>query len=261
MRALVDSYAQAAFGVGDVYTATRIVPDLPADWSVRVLVAIEALARLKNGVVRVTPDDLDIRGNTGDETANLKITALLADKLGEAAPFTMDIVYQEALDPVAALPTPDECIANIETLQANAKISFEPGSATIDAGALDTMDDSAEVLKSCGPIRKEIQGRNASQGREVMNQSLSQARAQSVRNDLRARRVLTSSFSAVGYGEANPIADNGSEEGREANRRIAFVLIRPAPVAVDTETTLESTAQPLQSDATADDAGETREQN
>jgi OmpA-OmpF porin, OOP family len=41
---------------------------------------------------------------------------------------------------------------------------------------------------------------------------------------LQGRRVDISGMTAVGYGEATPIADNDSEAGREANRRIEFVL-------------------------------------
>jgi OOP family OmpA-OmpF porin len=60
-----------------------------------------------------------------------------------------------------------------------------------------------------------------------MNLNLSQARADSVLNGLLARRVLTSNLTAVGYGETRPIADNETEEGREANRRIEFTLVLP----------------------------------
>jgi OOP family OmpA-OmpF porin len=93
------------------------------------------------------------------------------------------------------------------------------------------MDDIAEVLKRCGDLRMEIQGHTDSQGRDIMNQELSEARAQSVLQALRDRRVLTASFTSQGYGETVPIADNKTEEGREANRRIEFVLIRPKPSA------------------------------
>ena len=123
------------------------------------------------------------------------------------------------------------------------KINFEPGSATIDESALSTMDQIAEVLRRCGDLRIEVQGHTDSQGREEMNLALSQARAESVLNELRARRVLTSGFIAKGYGEANPIADNGTEDGREANRRIEFRLIIPKTSIPQGESTLESIAE------------------
>ena len=57
-----------------------------------------------------------------------------------------------------------------------------------------------------------------------MNLRLSQARADAVLNGLLARRVLTSNLTAQGYGETRPIAPNDTEEGRETNRRIEFLL-------------------------------------
>ena len=71
----------------------------------------------------------------------------------------------------------------------------------------------------------EIAGHTDSQGREEMNQSLSQSRAEAVLQALMARRVLTSNLSAKGYGESRPIADNDTEDGREENRRIEFTII------------------------------------
>lgn len=90
-----------------------------------------------------------------------------------------------------------------------------------------------------------------------MNQQLSQARAQSILNELRGRRVPTASFTALGYGETQPIADNDTEEGREENRRIEFRLIRPEPVE-NTETGLDAieteTIEAEQTESTASDA-------
>jgi OOP family OmpA-OmpF porin len=240
LRNVADSYARAAFGTDNVYTATRQVDDLPASWPVRVLTGLEALAQLSNGVVTVTPNTVIVAGNTGTPQASTTIASLLASKLGEAEEFDIRVTYQEELDPVAALPTADDCEVEIAGILRAAKITFEPGSATIDATALGTMDDIAEVLRLCGDIPLEVQGHTDSQGREEMNLNLSQARAQSVLNELRARRVLTASFEARGYGETEPIADNDSEEGREANRRIEFKLLRPKPSAAEGETTLES---------------------
>jgi OOP family OmpA-OmpF porin len=240
LRTVVDSYAKSRFGSDKVYIATRLVDGLPNDWAARVLTGIEALSGLTNGTVRVTPTTLSVRGNTGDEQASRDIASLLATKLGEAQEFEVDVAYLKKLDPIAGIPTPDECEAGINVILDSGKISFEPGSATIDATTLDTLDKIAELLKTCGELQLEIQGHTDSQGREEMNLALSQSRAESVLNELRVRRVPTSLFSAQGYGETQPIQDNGSEDGREANRRIEFRLIRPAPSVTQGETTLES---------------------
>ena len=244
LRNLADSYAKAKFGSDKVYTAARIVDDLPSDWPTRVLSGLDALSKLKNGSVIVSPDAIRVTGNTGNPDAGSQIATLLAGKLGEGQDYDVAVVYQERLDPVLGLPTPEECEAQIGAVIAKGKITFEPGSATIDASALGTMDQIAEILKECGGIALEVQGYTDSQGREEMNLALSQSRAQSVLNELRARRVLTASFVAKGFGEENPIASNGTEEGREANRRIEFRLI---PQETD-ETTLEN----------AEDTGDTK---
>lgn len=240
LRDLTTSFAKARFGSNKVNTATRVVDDLPADWATRVLAGLEALAKLENGSVRVRPDSILLTGNTGNPDASTEISALLAGKLGEGSAFDVNVTYQKQLDPVLGLPSPAECEAEIGTIVAAGKINFEPGSATIDASALGTMDSIAALLKRCGDLGLEIQGYTDSQGREEMNLALSQSRAESVLNELRARRVVTGSFNAKGYGEASPVADNGTEAGREANRRIEFRLTASGDA---TESTLETPAQ------------------
>ncbi|WP_238367994.1 OmpA family protein [Mesobacterium pallidum] len=258
-RTTAESYAKARFGSDIVHMSARVDDMLPTGWQVRVLAAMEALSYLANGAVTVTPDSVTITGNTGIQDARAQIATLLADKLGEGQEFEIDVTYREVLDPISDQPTPEECENAIAAIVAERKINFEPGSATPDAEARAILDDIADVLKQCGQIRLEIQGYTDSQGRESMNLSLSQQRAQSVLNELRNRRVLTSSFTAKGYGEESPIADNGTEEGREANRRIEFHLVRPEPVA-DQQTTLESLAETAQEDAAAEDDGSSAEE-
>ncbi len=243
MREIADSFAKSKFGFERVYTAVRVVPEVPGDWTSRVLTGIEALSIMNNGAVTVTADLVSLSGRSGDPEAGEKAARLMVEKLGDDAGFEIDVTYLEALDPVAALPTPDECEAQIEEIGSARKITFEPGSATIDESALGTMDDIAEVLQQCGSLRLEVQGHTDSQGREEMNLSLSQARAESVLNELRARKVLTSSFVAKGYGEAQPIAENDTEEGREENRRIEFRLIVPEPSVPEGDSALESIAE------------------
>ncbi|MEY8829833.1 OmpA family protein [Sedimentitalea sp. XS_ASV28] len=253
LRNAVDSYARARFGSDGVYTATRLVKDLPQDWPIRVLSGLEALSLLSNGAVIVTPDNVELRGVSTREDASATISGLLSEKLGEAESYDIEVTYRPPPPPVDLPPDPELCEAELAEIQAVNKIQFEPGSATIAAESLDTMNDIADVLKTCGEIRLEIQGHTDSQGRESMNEQLSQSRAQSVLNELRARRVLTSTYTAVGYGETRPIADNGTEAGREANRRIDFQLIRPEPIK-ERQTTLEAVAEQAAAENADEDA-------
>ena len=160
----------------------------------------------------------------------------------EGASFSLDIEYSKALDPLAALPTPEECVEQINAAVTKQKIVFAPSSTDIEPAGMETIDAISELLRNCQTVKIEIGGHTDSQGREVMNQQLSQSRAQTVLNELRLRRVLTASISAVGYGETQPIAENDSEEGRDANRRIEFRLVLPEDVAEDIGTSQAETA-------------------
>ena len=223
-RAAVESFAAARFPGAGVYAATRLDEDLPTGWPGRVLAAVEALSYLHNGAVTVTEDNIVISGATGVENAQSEIARILSSRL-EGTPFELDVSYSEALDPLAALPTPDECIELINEAGNRQKITFAPSSTDFEDEAVETIDAIAEILRDCQTVQIEIGGHTDSQGREVMNEQLSQARADAVLNAIMARRVLVSNLTAQGYGESQPIADNETEAGREANRRIEFRLV------------------------------------
>ncbi|MEP2716208.1 OmpA family protein [Pseudophaeobacter sp.] len=241
-RDITSSYAKARFGADQVHTATRVVADLPSDWPVRVLAGLEALSHLQRGSVTVTPDNLQLRGMSHQEDTLSVVSGFLAAKLGEAESYELAITYEEPPAPKDQPLSAELCATQLAGAQENTgKISFEPGSATVAAGSSAVLDHVATILEKCGPVRLEIQGHTDSQGREGMNQTLSQSRAQSILNELRARRIRTAAFIATGYGESQPIASNDSEEGREANRRIEFRLILPETTS-EGETTLEEAA-------------------
>lgn len=226
-RDAVQSFALARFGSENTEATVRIVEDVPAGWAVRVLVALEALSGLNNGAMTVRPDVIRITGETGNAEARDEIARLVTAKLGEGTDLVLDVRYREELDPVASLPTPEECVARVNAAIAARKITFAPGSTDIESGAMSTIDKVAEALRECQTVQMEIGGHTDSQGSEGMNERLSQARADAVLNAIMSRRVLTSNLTARGYGESRPIADNGTEAGREANRRIEFSLILP----------------------------------
>ena len=69
-----------------------------------------------------------------------------------------------------------------------------------------------------------IEGHTDSRGDAAYNQALSEKRAKAAADRLVERGVDADRISSVGYGEAKPIADNDTAEGRQANRRITAVL-------------------------------------
>lgn len=240
-----ESFAKAIFGSDTVHMAARIDSALPTSWPLRVLAALAAMGELSNGIVTVSPAHLEVRGTSSNPEAAAAISGILTGRLGDGALFDIGVTYQEPaeLSAEAAAPTPKDCVLKISDIIGERKITFEPGSAKLDGTTGPLMDEIAELLKLCGEFPLEIQGHTDSQGREIMNQELSQKRAQAVIDALFQRRVLTGSYTARGYGETQPIADNGSEEGREANRRIEFVLIQSDDSEASTLTTLEQAEQ------------------
>ncbi len=257
-RTAVDAYARAAFGNDVVRTATRLDDTLPDGWPVRVLAGLEALAELDEGTLLVRADLVEVTGVTGSQAARSRMTQILSGKLGPGQTFKVNVRYDEALDPLASIPTPEECAADVNAVIARTKITFTPASAEIATTARPVLDALAAILKACPAMTMEIGGYTDSQGSEGGNQALSQARAEAVLVALQGRRIDISGMTAVGYGEANPIADNGTDAGREANRRIEFALkgalaaaAVPAPAADGGTASLPPTDPPGTDDAPA----------
>ncbi|MGB0798007.1 MAG: OmpA family protein [Planktomarina sp.] len=226
-RRAMETFARATFGSDQVLLATKLRDTLPRGWPVRTLAGLAALGELRSGIVTVGPDTVTVAGKTGSQTAGADISQILVDRLGNTTNFELDVEYVEALDPIASLLTSNECLAQVKELGDANKISFEPGSTTLDKTSRETVDAMSEILKRCLPTNIEIGGHTDSQGREEMNLSLSQNRADAVLNAFRLARVNMKTLTAIGYGESQPIADNGTEAGREANRRIEFKLTTP----------------------------------
>ena len=230
-RGAAESLARARFPGAEVGVATRTAEGLPEGWRRRALAGLEALALLEEGEVVVREDGVSVAGTTGDPDAEARATVLLSEVLGGGEDLRLRIAYDPALDPAAGGPSPEECLRRIGAAQAAAKITFAPGSDAIEAAGLGTLDAIAEILGDCSDLALEVAGHTDSQGREGMNLELSRERATAVVEALAERRAPVAGLRPVGYGEAKPVADNDTAEGRESNRRIEFTRPEPEPEA------------------------------
>lgn len=120
-------------------------------------------------------------------------------------------------------------------LELKEKIYFDTGKATIKPVSDKILNDTAQALKAHPEIKKvEVQGHTDSTGSKALNQKLSQARAQAVREYLVKQGIDPERLVAKGYGPSVPVAPNKTAKGREANRRTEFV-IRDGPGAIPEE--------------------------
>jgi outer membrane protein OmpA-like peptidoglycan-associated protein len=106
------------------------------------------------------------------------------------------------------------------------KVFFQTGKAVIEERSYGLLDEVAATIQSA-PLEGlvEVQGHTDSQGAESSNLKLSQSRAEAVVEYLVGKGVPAEKLRAKGYGESKPIKDNGTEEGRTANRRVEFVIV------------------------------------
>ncbi len=119
------------------------------------------------------------------------------------------------------------CQEKLNKLLSKSKIHFESAKSDIKDDSFILLDKIANVLKECkGSIQKVvIEGYTDSSGNKKSNLLLSQKRADAVKEYLISKEKIDKNLlKAQGFGQANPIADNTTDEGKRKNRRIEFKL-------------------------------------
>lgn len=102
--------------------------------------------------------------------------------------------------------------------------SFDTGSATLTPAIQGTLDELASLLREYDLSLVLIAGHSDNQGDPDYNLQLSRERARAVGRYLNHHGVDTRRLVVRGFGESQPVADNATEEGRAANRRIELEL-------------------------------------
>ena len=229
LDALTARFGKAYSANVSVVTETR-----PATWLSR-LNDLFPLMAVPGAEAKVSGSKVELSGAAAD--AKLGWTDRLKSALGgmfHVASFDVDGAvasatqsFRGAMKILLATDTPcsGDNLAKVLDLQV---VNFARSSAQVPQSAFATLGETAQLLKNCAAkgsiVNLEVAGYSDAQGAAAAKLEVSKERAQAVRGYLVRNGVPPQSLTASGYGDARPVADNATESGRFANRRIEFVL-------------------------------------
>ena len=102
-------------------------------------------------------------------------------------------------------------------------ITFDVGKSTIKPESMGEINRIVTLMTENPELKFSVEGHTDSTGNEATNQTLSEARSQAVVDKLVENGIARDRLTAAGKGQAAPIADNATDEGRAKNRRVEFV--------------------------------------
>lgn len=189
-------------------------------------------------IAESTANDITLTGQVASE--EIKVAA------GEAAKaFNPDTTVTNNLTVGAAqapVPTASETetLANVsdQCRTTNKKVAeelksspveFATASANVVGASVDRLKQIAGELAPClseegGATGVKVEGHTDNKGSAEMNKQLSADRAAAVKNVLVQGGLPADKVTAEGFGLEKPVADNGTPEGRAANRRVEITL-------------------------------------
>jgi len=186
-----------------------------------------SMSRTQKGAVIGGTSGAIVGGVIGDAAGNTAVGAILGAAIGGAA----GAAIGNYMDDQAEEMEQDLEGARIERVGEGIKVTFESGILfDVDKSALrpvakDNLTNLAEILRKYDDTNILIEGHTDSDGSEEYNQTLSERRASSVAAYLSMQNVDSRRMTTIGYGELQPVAENTTAQGKQANRRVEVAIM------------------------------------
>ena len=116
-------------------------------------------------------------------------------------------------------------VGNDIVLNMPSNVTFASGQDALNANFYNVLNSVAIVLNKYPRTLLDVDGHTDSDGDDISNQQLSERRAVSVARYLNSQGVDARRLRIIGYGETRPIADNASQAGKAANRRVEIRIV------------------------------------
>ena len=223
-REAIFTAAHRKFGLAEIAGDLVFASGAPPDFVDASTTALQMLSRLAGGHVEITDRALSIDGIASQPNAVEEI----ADSLPAALPagFTVatnTVAAGQGGQPIAAVA----CRDLLQAVLQPGHIAFNGTKADITADSIGLLDRVAAVISRCMGVVIEVGAYSDSEGTSARNKDRTQARAEAIVDFLVGAGVKREALTAIGYGEANPVADNSTDAGRAANQRIEFTVATP----------------------------------
>ena len=124
----------------------------------------------------------------------------------------------------AGCPVYEKIVVKADVLELKEKIQFSWNQAVIEPVSYPSLDEVSKALQDNKGFRVAIEGHASSEGADDHNQSLSTRRAEAVLDYVADHGVARDRLVSKGFSSSRPIESNATAVGREANRRVEFVV-------------------------------------
>ncbi|MGB5354216.1 MAG: OmpA family protein [Woeseia sp.] len=111
------------------------------------------------------------------------------------------------------------------TLNMPGNVTFATNSSDLSPAFFNVLNSVSKVMVEFDKTVVEVAGHTDNTGSDAYNQSLSERRAGSVAQYLQSQGINSQRLITVGMGESRPVADNSTDSGRQANRRVEITMV------------------------------------
>ncbi len=121
-------------------------------------------------------------------------------------------------------PSYKKIVVKRDKLELNEKLYFAWNDSILEEASFPILDEVVQALKENKGFRVQVEGHTSSEGGDDHNQTLSEKRAEAVLTYLVSHGIAKERLVSKGFASSVPISTNTTAAGREANRRVEFVV-------------------------------------
>ncbi|MFN0216094.1 MAG: OmpA family protein, partial [Saprospiraceae bacterium] len=174
---------------------------------------------------KVTANDLSPEGHKKTEIKNASQGAAI-DKIKRVTYLCVDDIFI-ALENLPPPPLSiEKALLKDKKYTFSSGVLFDSGKADLRPEAGPALDSLVAFLEKFPEVVLGVSGHTDDVGTDEYNQNLSERRARSVQDYLEIKGIRADHLRSRGFGEARPVAENTSEQGRQANRRVECIVLK-----------------------------------